>query len=251
MKDNSLKTIGIIPARYGSTRFPGKPLALIAGVSLIQRTYENAVRCGCYDKLLVATDDARIYDHVKGFGGEVIMTSEQCPTGTDRVLEAANTLEALDDNDIIVNVQADEPLLGEGVVPALVNALNSDADVATPVTALPEEDIDDPSVVKCVIGTDGMALSFSRKIAPHDDKGTTPTYYKHLGIYAFRYHFLKEFATLAPTPLQQAEDLEQLKILEHGHAIAIAIVEDDGIGVDTPEDITKVEKILCRQNISS
>jgi len=241
--------IGIIPARYGSCRFPGKPLAQIAGKSLIQRTYENAFHSDHFDHLIVATDDERIFEHVKDFNGEVVMTSINCPTGTDRVVEALQQLQFTHDS-IIVNIQGDAPLLESKVVHEVIDLLRFDnqevmATAVFPITS--EDEARDPHVVKCVLDKSGRALYFSRGLIPHcGEAGYHPSaqYYHHLGLYAYRYDFLQQFVSLEPTPLQLAEDLEQLKALEYGFSIKVAIVESQSFGVDRPEDIKRVEKVL-------
>jgi len=235
------KTIGIIPARYGSSRFPGKALALIAGKSMIQRTYENACGFGVLDSVVVTTDDERIADHVRDFGGKVVMTSRECTTGTDRIAEAIKRDPSLD-GDIIVNIQGDEPCLSPETVAAVVKRLDDDADAVMATAVVPlksERDADDPNIVKCVMNDRGRALYFSRSRIP--SQGPV---FGHLGLYAFHKDFLLLYATLPPTPLQQAESLEQLKALEHGYTIAVAIVDEAPLGVDVPADIAKVEEQL-------
>jgi len=246
--------IGIIPARYGSTRFPGKPLIPIMGKTLIQRTYENTKSCPLFSSVVVATDDDRIFNHVKEFGGEAVMTCSQCATGSDRLAEAYKKHFHNQAVDIIVNVQGDEPCLDPSVIQNIIEVLRSDP-VAVMSTAIvkihSEEEALNPSVVKCVIDSNHNALYFSRSLIPGNKSGKydpNATYFKHLGIYAYRPDFLLKYTTLMKTPLQIAEDLEQLKVLEHGYRLKTAIVETHCVGVDTPEDIQKVEKILCKQN---
>jgi 3-deoxy-manno-octulosonate cytidylyltransferase (CMP-KDO synthetase) len=250
-----MKVIGIIPSRYGSSRFPGKSLALIGGRSLIQRTFESASRCTALDRLVVATDDQRIFDHAKQFGAEVVMTSTDCPTGTDRLVEVIEKERCFDDTSLIVNIQGDEPLIEEGTIRAVIEALKKDptAVMSTAVfKAESEEDLKSHSV-RCVMDCRGYALYFSRALIPSNKLGCYQkaiSYYNHLGIYAYRRDFLLKYAKLPATPLQIAEDLEQLKVLEHGYPLKVAIVEKShSIGVDTPEDIIKVENYLCKQNI--
>lgn len=251
------KVVGIIPARYASTRFPGKPLIPILGKSLIQRTYENALRCPALEDLIVATDDQRIFDHVQAFGGKVVMTSEDCPTGTDRLAEVLRKEASLKEVDVIMNVQGDEPCIDPAVIASVVKALkdNEEASMSTAITLLhSQEEAHNPNVVKCVIDSRDFALYFSRALIP---AGRTlryqPShqYYRHLGLYAYRREFLMHYAKLAPTPLQQAEDLEQLKVLEHGYKIITVTVSGESMDVNAPEDIKKVEQLLCKQNISS
>ncbi len=250
------KVIGIIPARYESSRFPGKPLATIHGKTLIRRTYENALRCKSLDAVVVATDDSRIFTHVQEFGGNVVMTSKSCLTGTDRIAEVVCLYPEYAQANIIVNIQGDEPTLDPGVIEAVVDTLKLDptADVSTAIIRLKsEKDSLNPSVVKCVIDRKGFALYFSRGLIP---AGKTlkfhsgNIYYKHLGIYGYKRQFLLHYAELPATPLQLAEDLEQLKVLENGFRIKTALVECECMDVNTPEDIIKVEKLLCKQNTS-
>jgi len=249
------KTIAIIPARYGSTRLPAKLLIEVHGKSLIQHTYENALKCGCLDRLLVATDDQRIYDMVEGFGGEVVMTSDNCRNGTERVEEAVSQISDIQPNDIILNIQGDEPLLSSSIIESVVGVLqDSDAKMSTAITPYDFSGGDSSSDVKCVIDLEGYALYFSRSLIPGCQKPEDQKqiqYYKHIGIYGFRRQFLSEYSKLPSTPLQQAESLEQLKALEHGHKIKTVIVEGVNIGVDTHDDVKLVEQYLCKQNTSS
>lgn len=249
--------IGIIPARYNSTRLPGKPLHTIHGKTLIQHVWEQAKECHSFDALFVATDDNRIADHVQGFGGEAIMTSIDCQTGTDRIIEAYHTLRDKYDPSIIVGIQGDELCLAPQVIEQTIQCLADDpiAVMSTPVVPLVEEkEALDHSVVKCVLNQQGYAMYFSRALIPAGHQQPLSKghpYYKHLGLYCWRKEFLLQWSTLAQTPLQIAEDLEQLKVLEHGFPVKAAIVDCASIGVDTPEDLKQVEKQLCKQNISS
>lgn len=249
-----MSTLGIIPARYGSSRFPGKPLVPILGKSLIQRTYENAQKCETLDELVVATDDRRIFDHVRSFGGNVVMSGLNCPTGTDRIVDVLHACRNYDSFSIIVNIQGDEPCLSPSTLQAVIHTLLlSDAEVATAVTPLPETEATSSHIVKCVMDQQGHALYFSRALIPSGKNlafRTNVPYYRHIGLYAFKRPFLMQYPHLPPTPLQLAEDLEQLKILELGYRIKTAIVDDVSLGVDTPEDIKKVEQYLCQQSTS-
>lgn len=246
--------VAIIPARYGSTRFPGKPLVEIHGKTLIQRTYENTLLCPILDEVIVATDDKRIYNHVQGFGGRVSMTPEHCPTGSDRLAHLVQHDPRLQQAAAIVNIQGDEPCLHPSAITLLIEVLLSDpaSVMSTCVVKLEdEEEALDPSEVKCVLDLEGHVLYFSRTLIPGGKmlgyRKEIP-YYKHLGVYAYRPQFLLEYAKLPMTPLQIAEDLEQLKVLENGYKIRAAIVKSATAGVNTPEDIKKVEKELCKQN---
>jgi 3-deoxy-manno-octulosonate cytidylyltransferase (CMP-KDO synthetase) len=250
------KIIGMIPARYESSRFPGKMLAPIQGISLIQRTYESTKRCVLLDHVLIATDDQRIYQHVKGFGAEAIMTSKYCPTGTDRLAEALAYYPDFDETSLVINIQGDEPCIDPTTIEKVINILQQspDAVMSTAATKIRSaEDAHSASVVKCVMDNLGNALYFSRNLIPAGHaREWSPgcPVYRHLGIYGFRPHFLLKFASLPKTPLQMAEDLEMLKVLENGFKIKVALVEHESIGVDLPGDIKKVEQWLCKQNIS-
>jgi 3-deoxy-manno-octulosonate cytidylyltransferase (CMP-KDO synthetase) len=247
--------VGIIPARYSSSRFPGKPLVKILGKTLLQRTYENALLSPTLKKLIIATDDRRIYDHAKSFGADVAMTSIDCLTGTDRLAEVVRYDSSLANAEIIVNIQGDEPCVSPAAIDALSEVLKKDskASMSTVITPIcSDKEALNPSVVKCVIDLYGYALYFSRALIPaHTALTFNPsvTYYKHIGIYAYRRDFLLHYAELLPTPMQLAESLEQLKVLEHGYRIKTAIVDYECVDVNTPEDIQKVEQLLCKQNI--
>lgn len=248
------KIVGIIPARYGSSRFPGKPLADILGKSLIQRTYENAKKCSLLDDVIAATDDKRIFDHVLQFGGKAVMTSPHCPTGSDRLIEAVENGPRLREASIIINIQGDEPCLEPIVIEQVVQLLLEDpsAVMSTAVMKIHSEvEALNPSVVKCSMDCRGQALYFSRALIPGGPGAKfnpSLTYFKHIGIYGYRREFLLTYGKLPQTPLQLAEDLEQLKVLEHGYRIKTAIVESTSVSVDHPEDIKKVESLLCKQN---
>jgi 3-deoxy-manno-octulosonate cytidylyltransferase (CMP-KDO synthetase) len=248
------KIIGIIPARYKSTRFPGKPFAQISGKTLIQRSYENARQCKTLEQLIVATDDQRIYDHVQSFGGTAIMTSEDCPTGTDRLSEVICNTPSLEAVEIIVNIQGDEPCINPRFIDLIAITLKDhpEAAVSTLITPLlDEKEALNPSIVKCVIDRNHYALYFSRTLIPSGkDLKFKPDqiYYKHLGIFGYRREFLLHYAHLPLTPLQLAEDLEQLKVLEHGYKIITSTVHGECADVNTPEDIQKIEQLLCKQN---
>lgn len=247
--------LGIIPARWGSSRFPGKPLHLIADKPLIQWTYENARRCGDLERLIVATDDSRIFDAVQAFGGEVVMTSEDCPTGSDRLVEVLEQDSSLQDFDIIVNIQGDEPCLPPSTISQLIHDLRNDAQAQMATAAIPfssKEAFADPSRVKAVLDQCGNALFFSR-ICPvqHQVDLKNGPIYHHLGIYAFRRNFLMQYGALEPSPLQLGEQLEQMKVLERGYRIKVAVVDEAAHGVDTPDDAVEIEKYLWQQNTSS
>ncbi|MDB6082071.1 MAG: kdsB [Chlamydiia bacterium] len=245
-----MTVIGIIPARYLSSRFPGKMLAMINGTSLIQRTYESAKKASKLDRLIVATDDERIYEHVKSFGGEVCMTSIDCQNGTERLVDAFKRHPELQTGEIYVNIQGDRPCIPAHSIDGIIDALiASPHDVmATPIVKTEDlEEIMNPASVKCIIDKNNYALYFSRHPIPYTK--ASPSCFKHVGIYAFRKEFLLQFAELSDTPLQLHEDLEQLKALEHGFRIKTVTLENEvDLSVDFPDDIQKVEKWLCNQN---
>jgi 3-deoxy-manno-octulosonate cytidylyltransferase (CMP-KDO synthetase) len=234
---SSPRAIVIIPARYASTRLPGKPLLNETGKTLIQHVVEAVRSAERIDRIVVATDDDRIAQAVRDFGGDEIMTSRDCASGTDRLAQAAEKLE-LAEEDIVVNVQGDEPDIPADLIDNLVDLLvDSGAPMATLCTPLPPEQAGDPNKVKVVFSADHRAMYFSRAPIPFDRDGDTDvSYFLHLGIYAYRVAFLKTFAALPPTPAEQAERLEQLRALENGYPIAIQPVDYDGLGIDTPQD---------------
>lgn len=231
--------VGIIPARYASTRFPGKPLADLGGKPMIQVVYTHVLEAGLH-KAVVATDDERIFQCVKQFQGDVVMTSPLHPSGTDRCGEAAAHLN-LDDNDVIINIQGDEPFISKNEIRLLTERFaNPNIQIATLVKTFDSADeVQNPNKVKVVIAKNGKALYFSRYPIPfvRDSQCPTPTYYQHLGIYAYRYKVLKKLIQLAPSALEQSEKLEQLRWLENGYDIYTAVCDYQGIGIDTPEDL--------------
>ncbi|NIQ92482.1 MAG: 3-deoxy-manno-octulosonate cytidylyltransferase [Deltaproteobacteria bacterium] len=239
--------VGIIPARYDAKRLPGKPLALIQDRPMIQHVYERAARATSLQRLVVATDDSRIQQAVAGFDGEVLMTSADHKSGTDRVAEAARQL-MLSDHAIVVNIQGDEPLLRTEMIDSLVDTLKAKADVDMATLAHPgtdSNDFHDPAVVKVVLDSEGRALYFSRAPIPAlTEASSTPQYFKHLGFYGFRNGFLQEFTKLPPGVLERQEKLEQLRALEHGFRISVVITPHDSVSVDTPEDLALVRNIV-------
>lgn len=250
-----MKALAVIPARFGSSRFPGKPLACIGDKTLIQHTYENTCRCGAFNAVTVATDDPRIFDHVRRFGGQAVMTSSLCPTGTDRVAEVVRDHAAYRSFDIVVNVQGDHPCISPETLQAVIRLLseNDEAPIATAAAPLEPENAHQTSVVKCVLDQRGMALYFSRGLLPFGHGGKVipgVSYYRHIGLYAFRKDFVLQYTQLPATPLQLAEDLEQLKVLEHGYRMKVAVVNESALSVDVPEDINSIKPYLCLQNIS-
>ena len=231
-----MRTVAIIPARYGSTRLPGKPLLDKTGRPLIQHVVEAVRQARRIQAVYVATDDARIERAVRAFGGEAVMTRPDHPSGTDRLAEAAELI-GLDDGDVVVNVQGDEPEMDPRHIDRLVELLNdSDAEMATLAAPLDAQAAQSPDNVKVVLAVDGTALYFSRAVIPYDRQGAGVRYLLHLGIYAYRKGFLVRFAALEPTPAERAEKLEQLRALEHGYRIAVGVVPSAPPGVDTMED---------------
>lgn len=251
----AVKILGIIPARFESSRLPGKLLIPILGKTLLQRTFENALRATILTQLLIATDDERIFFHVKQFGGQAIMTSISCPTGTDRLAEVLQKHPEWLKAEAIVNIQGDEPCVDPKAIEEAVKLLLQDpqANMATVITPLlNEEEAFNSSIVKCVKDQQNNALYFSRSLIPSNNKrqfNLKAPYYRHIGIYVYRPSFLLRYQTLCSTPLQIEEDLEQLKVLEHGYRIKVAVTDKPSIGVDTREDLDKIEQWICTQNI--
>ncbi len=240
-----MPTLALIPARYASTRFPGKPLIDIKGKSMIQRVYEQCLKAQRVDKVGVATDAPRIFEHVKDFGGEVWMTSETHRSGTDRIAEVASQLTAFD---TILNVQGDEPFIAPAQIDLLVESLHqSEATIATLVSPFREAaDLHNPNRVKVVRDNSGKALYFSRAAIPfirdaaQNDWLQHHTYYQHIGLYAFERETLLALTKLDPHPLEMAESLEQLRWLGHDWAIQTAIGEEAGMAIDRPEDLDRL-----------
>jgi 3-deoxy-manno-octulosonate cytidylyltransferase (CMP-KDO synthetase) len=241
----AMTAVGIIPARYAATRFPGKPLAPIAGLPMVQRVWEGARQAKGLDRVLVATDDERIARACAGFGAEVARTRADHPTGTDRVAEAAAALDA----EVIVNIQGDEPLIRGFVVDAALEALAEDPDAPMASVVHPAEpaDLDDPNRVKVVLDRRGRALYFSRSRIPFlREPDSPPRYWQHVGLYVYRRSFLLRFVGLERTPAERAEGLEQLRALEHGFAIRCGVVEGwRSLPVDVPGDVAAVEAQLA------
>jgi 3-deoxy-manno-octulosonate cytidylyltransferase (CMP-KDO synthetase) len=239
-KEVGMQTAIVIPARYASTRLPGKPLLRQTGKYLIQHVYERACLAKA-EAVIVATDDQRIFDAVRSFGGRVVMTRNDHPSGTDRIAEVAQHLDA----EIIINLQGDEPLIDPKSLDLLPTLLRHDLDAAMATLATPISSLDqyrDPNCVKVVIDNRGRALYFSRSPIPYvrdgqpDFQRRPAQFLQHLGLYAYRRKFLLEFAQLPPEPLEERERLEQLRVLAAGKAICVGVVEHAGRGVDTPED---------------
>ena len=234
-----MSTVAVIPARWASTRLPGKPLVDLCGKPMIQRVYERVAQAECFDRVLVATDDARIRDVVAGFDGEVVMTAVDHPTGTDRIAEAVSGL----DCDVVVNVQGDEPFVQLATLEALVNEMtHGDWEMGTAATFIEDaSQVADPNVVKVVVNGDGAALYFSRSAIPfqREPGGVPPAYLRHIGLYAYRRSFLERFVAAEPSALEQAEQLEQLRALHIGARIKVIEVDEPGMGIDTPDDVAR------------
>ncbi|MBU0673751.1 MAG: 3-deoxy-manno-octulosonate cytidylyltransferase [Proteobacteria bacterium] len=245
------KVVAIIPARYHSNRFEGKPLAKIMGKPMIQRVYERALEVDLLAMVVVATDDERIAECVTGFGGRVVMTSPAHVSGTDRLAEAA-TLLVINEQDVVVNIQGDQPLFEKEVVDQVARPLLDDPSLpmATLIyKIIRKEEIYDPNHVKTVFDRNGMALYFSRSAIPfqrNPEEPPAPTYYKHLGFYAYRKGFLHTFVGLPEGEWERFEKLEQLRVLEYGYRIKVVLTEHDSVEVDTPRDLLRVEEI-CRK----
>lgn len=243
-----MKTVGIIPSRYGSSRFPGKPLAVLAGKPLVAWVVDAVKKAKSLDDVIVATDDLRIRDAVEAHGGRAVMTPSELPSGTDRIACAAGDFA---DDDILVNIQGDEPLIDPGLIDNLVARMKSDLkwDMATAVSPIRTAcDLAAKTVVKVVLDRDDGALYFSRCPIPcdrdHEPDFAGGLYVRHLGIYAYRGSFLKRYIAEPPCALELTEKLEQLRALWMGGKIAVIRTEDQGVGVDTPEDAERVAKIL-------
>jgi 3-deoxy-manno-octulosonate cytidylyltransferase (CMP-KDO synthetase) len=264
-----MKILGIIPARYASSRFMGKPLVDIGGKTMIQRVYEQALKAKCLSKVIVATDDERIFNHVKSFGGEVMMTAKEHPSGTDRcaevvlkmnigelfegmnpqksiVFEGIKAKRKKTTYDIVVNIQGDEPFIDPLQIEKVTEILRGgDFSISTLVKKIDNPElVNNPNVVKCVFSNKNKALYFSRSSIPFV-RNTPPQYegifYKHLGLYAYKTSVLLEITKLSPSRLEQLESLEQLRWLENGYEIGVAVTDIETIGIDTPEDLLKIK----------
>ena len=250
-----MKKYGIIPSRFGSSRFPGKPLAMLAGKPLVAWVVEAVKKAKSLDDVFVATDDERIVKAVEQFGGKAVMTPSELPSGTDRIACAARNRFGGDfaDDDILVNIQGDEPLIDPALVDALVAKLtSSDVEMATAVTPVKSAaDLSAKTVVKVVLDREDRALYFSRAPIPcdrdHEPDLASGLYVRHLGIYAYRGGFLKRYIAEPPCALEKTEKLEQLRALWMGAKIAVVKTDDEGVGVDTPEDAKRVEVLLVKR----
>lgn len=237
--------IGFIPARYASTRFPGKPLTDINGKTMIRRVYDQCVKCEILDEVYVLTDDERIVSEVQHFGGKYIFTSEYCNSGTERCAEAIQALEFYTDNDIIVNIQGDEPFINMEQIELVVSCFSKHdgCEIATlrKAIAMNSDEITRNSVVKVVCQNNGKALYFSRYPIPFcRERENHTTHYKHIGIYAYRAGVLNNLAKLPTGELEKSESLEQLRWLENGYQIFTEITHKESIAIDTPDDVLRV-----------
>ena len=239
-----MNILGIIPARYGSPRFEGKPLALINGKMMIQRVYEQAKKADKLFEVVVATDDERIYNAVVGFGGKAVMTSTRHKSGTDRCCEVVDKIG--NGFDAVINIQGDEPYINPLQINQIAELI-SDKD--TPLASLckpvyDEEELKSPNAVKVVFDKNGKALYFSRFAIPYLRNQIERTFYKHIGIYAYKCDVLKKVAALPQSGLELAESLEQLRWLENGYTVRMGVTEFESFSVDVPDDIVKIEKIF-------
>ncbi len=243
-----MKTIGVIPARYGSTRFPAKVLALIAGKPMIQHVWEQVSRCRKLDEALIACDHPQVFEAAKKFGAHVVMTDPNHPSGSDRIAEAVAEKAV----DIIVNIQGDEPFIDPSTVDSLADCLiaNPQCPMATVIKEIADEgEFQNPNVVKCVVDEQGYALYFSRSPIPFN-RNSKPVVgvkrYKHLGLYAYRKEFLLQYKNWPKSALESSEQLEQLRALEHGVRIKTIVTNYESIAVDTPQDLVKAEQWFAK-----
>jgi 3-deoxy-manno-octulosonate cytidylyltransferase (CMP-KDO synthetase) len=239
-----MKIIGVIPARWASTRFEGKVLAPINGKPMIQHVWERSQKSELLNDLVIACDDDRVVVAAEQFGAKTVLTSKEHASGTDRIAEAIESMEG----DIIINIQGDEPLIDHAVIDALAATLveDSSCSMGTAIKVVTtKKELKDPNVVKVVVDGEMNALYFSRSVIPYNrDDSDEAIYYKHLGIYAYRRDFLLSYKMLPKSNLEKCEQLEQLRVLEFGYKIKTVVTDIDTIGVDTPEDLGRVEKLL-------
>ena len=243
-KSERKNIVGIIPARYGSTRFPGKPLVDIAGKPMIQHVYESCIQSCLFDKVYIATDDQRIQEVVNGFDAECIMTSSECQSGTERITEAIVSRNI--QSEIIVNIQGDEPGIKKAQLESVISLFNRpEVEIASLYKKFsPEENPQDPNKVKVIFNAQNKAIYFSRSLIPYNRSGENTDYFKHIGIYAYRNSILREISKLKSTKLERLESLEQLRWIEHNHAIYLAETNIENISIDTPADLKSFLKNL-------
>lgn len=241
-----MKVIAVIPARYASTRFPAKLMQELGGKTIIRRTYEATVETGLFDDVFVVTDSPLIYDEIQSHSGKVVRSVKEHESGSDRIAEAVAEIEA----DIVINVQGDEPFVNQDNLEKLIEIFKADqekqVDLASLMTPIDDwERIENPNNVKVVVDEHQMALYFSRSVIPYPrDKETKVQYYQHIGVYAFRREALLEFTTWPMKFLEATEKLEQLRYLEYGKRIKMAITQHTGVGIDTPEDLAYAKTLL-------
>jgi 3-deoxy-manno-octulosonate cytidylyltransferase (CMP-KDO synthetase) len=244
-----MRILGVIPARYASTRFPGKALADLGGTSVIERVYRQAMKAACLSRVVIATDHEKIREHVQGFGGKIVMTRGDHPSGTDRCNEAM--AQQTESYDYVINIQGDEPFIDPRQIDLLGSLLDGTTEIATLVKSIErQEDLQSPSVVKCVFDGSGRALLFSRSPIPHVRNVPEREwlghhrFFKHIGMYGYRSDILKRLASLPPSALEKAESLEQLRWLENGYSIKVAETTLETVGIDTPADLEKARALL-------
>lgn len=241
------KVVAVIPARYASSRFPGKPLAKIHDKPMIQWVYERVKGVEGINDVYVATDDERIFDTVECFGGKVIMTSKDHKSGTDRISEAISKID--DDIDIVLNIQGDEPMIKKEMISQLISAFDDESvNMATLKKRLyDEDDINNPNIAKVITDVNNDAIYFSRSTIPYNRDGKDDIkYFKHIGVYGYKKDFLMKFSNLKKSNLEELEQLEQLRVIENGYKIRVIETEYESIGVDLPEHIDKVESLLLK-----
>ncbi|MCC5813575.1 MAG: 3-deoxy-manno-octulosonate cytidylyltransferase [Leptospira sp.] len=259
----STKVFAIIPARYGSTRFPGKPLVKIAGKTMIRWTYESSSRCKDLHDVIVATDDDRIFQEVQSWGGRVVMTKSDHPTGTDRIIEVVKSMgsEINPDKDIVINIQGDEPGIEAELIEGVVNLKKKRRDwvITTAATATTLVEAQDPNRIKVLFNAEGRAMYFSRAVIPHPFKKDShflqnesfdePVYYRHSGIYCFNVDFLLKYGDLPASKWESLESLEQLRVMEAGFDIGVFIAKRATLSIDHPDDVVAVEKDLKERGL--
>jgi 3-deoxy-manno-octulosonate cytidylyltransferase (CMP-KDO synthetase) len=250
-----MKIVCVIPARFASQRLPGKPLLKIGDAPMIEWVYRRACKVDRFDSVVVATDSQPIYDHIESVGGQVVMTPEDLPSGTDRVAYIARNVNA----DIFLNLQGDEPLISPDVLEQVCDVFtNQNVQIATPVTRIKSvEDLINPNLVRVVLDHESNALYFTRAVIPYfrdlekyEDWLANFEYYKHIGIYAYRKEFLLQLTDLKPGKLEQAEKLEQLRVLERGFKIRTVITDYQSRSVDTPEDLSEINQFISDHHIT-
>lgn len=243
-----MKFLGIIPARYASTRLEGKPLKDICGHTMIEWVYKRALKSNL-DRVIVATDDKRVYEEVKRFGGEVVLTDERHQNGTSRIAEVC---ENIVDFDVVINIQGDEPLIEGEMINSLIEVFKKEPELkmATLKHKIDEmEEIKNPNIVKVVADRKDYAIYFSRSIIPYPRELNVDNYYKHVGIYAYKREFVIEYSKMEVTPLEKSESLEQLRVLENGYRIKVLETPCKVVGVDTAEELEKVREIITTKKI--